>query len=242
MRPELYIETEEIEASPFHELMRNQVQEILLVSSLYDSFLLSQDGQLRERLISEFMELNLKHTPGITHKFDAEAALKLAHDDPRYNLIITTMRVGDIHVLEFAGRVSDEGLNVPIILLTFDEREITELHKHNDANLISRSYIWQGDFRILLAIVKNIEDQWNVKGDTRAMGVPVILLIEDNIRFYSSCLPMIYAELMKHTHHLLSDSVNLYLKLLRMRARPKIIHCENFEEAWEYYGTYEDYI
>ena len=242
MMSELHLNGADNRLSPFHNLMRNRVKEILLVSGLYDSFLLSQDGQLHEQIISEFMELNLRHTPGLTHKFDAEEALELAHSDPSYNLIITTVRVGDMHVLEFARRVIDEGLEIPIVLLTFDEKEILEVQKHSDSNLIYRIFMWQGDFRILLAIVKSIEDQWNVDGDTSVMGVPVILLIEDNIRFYSSYLPMIYSELMKHTHHLLSDSVNLYHKLLRMRARPKILHCDNFDTAWEYYIKYENHV
>ena len=57
--------------------------------------------------------------------------------------------------------------------------------------------LWQGDVRILPALVKLVEDRINVVHDTGELGVQAILVIEDNIRFYSSFLPVIYAELMK---------------------------------------------
>ena len=133
-------------SAPFHNLMQERVKEIILVSSLYDSFLLSQDGQLRAQLFSEFTELNLRHAPGLTHTFNAEEALKLAHKDKRYNLIITTMRVGEMHVLEFVHRARVERLNIPIILLAFDERELNELKTEPDSSAIDQVFIWRDDF------------------------------------------------------------------------------------------------
>ena len=49
-------------------------------------------------------------------------------------------------------------------------------------------------------------------------------------------------ELMKHSQSLISEGINLAHKQLRMRARPKILLCGNFEEAWEYYQSYEEHI
>ena len=43
----------------FENLMPFRVQDILLVSSLYDSFILREDGRLNELLIGESYELNL---------------------------------------------------------------------------------------------------------------------------------------------------------------------------------------
>ncbi|MBU1707542.1 PEP/pyruvate-binding domain-containing protein [bacterium] len=222
--------------------MRYPVQEILLVSSLYDSFLLAQDGQLHEQMTSEFMELNLSRVPGLTRVSKASEAAGLARDDPRINLIITTMNIGDMHVLDFAHKVREDRPEMPVVLLAFDNRDLLELLKLTDTSGLDKVFIWQGDFRILLAIVKYTEDRWNVEHDTKEMGVQSIILIEDNIRFYSSYLPMIYTELMKHSQSLISESVNLYHKLLRMRARPKILLCNTFEEAQNYFHAYEDHI
>ena len=64
------------------------------------------------------------------------------------------------------------------------------------------------------------------------MGVQAIILIEDSVRYYSSFLPVIYAELMRHAQSLVPEGINLSHKLMRLQARPKILLCTTFEEAW----------
>src|SRR5262249_1373027 len=101
-------------------------------------------------------------------------------------------------------------------------------------------FLWQGDVRILPAIVKLVEDQKNVAHDTGDLGVQVILLVEDNIRFYSSFLPVISAELTNHVVHLAPEGINLAHKLMRLQARPKILLATTFEDAWRYFDRYDE--
>ena len=119
------------------------------------------------------------------------------------------------------------------MLLAYDSRELADFVERHDVSDLERIFLWQGDVRILLAIVKYIEDRMNVAHDTGLMGVQAIILVEDNIRFYSSFLPAIYAELMLHSHRLVPEGVNLSHKLMRVQARPKILLCDTFEEAWQ---------
>ncbi len=226
----------------FQDLMRHRVREILLVSSLYDSFILSEDGRLYEELLSEYLGLNLTHMPGITRVSSGAGAIRIAQDLNRFNLIITTMRLEDMHALQFAEEVRKSGLDIPVVLLTYDNRELNELVKHHDLSDFERVFMWQGDFRILLAVIKYIEDRMNVDYDTHLVGVQSIILIEDSVRFYSSYLPMIYTELMRHTRSLISEGVNPAHMLMRMRARPKILLCDTYEEAWNNYERYHENI
>ena len=55
--------------------MPYRVQDILLVSSLYDSFTLQEDGRLNELIVGEFLELSLHQTPGLNHVSSATEAL-----------------------------------------------------------------------------------------------------------------------------------------------------------------------
>lgn len=226
----------------FKNLMRERVNEILLVSSLYDSFILAQDGQIQELIMTEYMELNLHHSPGISRVARASEALWIAENDPRFNLIMTTTNVGDMRVTDFARRIREKGVRAPLALLTYDNRELEEMVARGETELFDYVFIWQGDFRILLAIVKLVEDFLNVEHDTRVMGVQVILLVEDNIRFYSSYLPMIYTELMRQSQSLISEGMNVAHQVLRMRARPKILLATKFERAWDLYTKYEKHI
>ncbi len=134
----------------------------------------------------------------LTSVSSGEEALALAREQSRYNLIISSMHLGDMSVLDLARKLREEGLNVPSILLGYDNRDLTDFVNKHDVSDIDKIFLWQGDVRILLAIVKYIEDKMNVSHDTGMVGVQTIIVIEDNIRFYSSFLPMIYTELMKH--------------------------------------------
>jgi len=226
----------------FQDLVRNKINNILLVSSIYDSFILAEDGRLYESLLNEYMGLNLTDAPAITRVSSGHEAIAMALEDKRFNLIITSLRLEDMHALDFAKIVKEGGIDIPIVLLTYDSRALNDLMADRDLSCFDKVFVWQGDVRILLAIIKCIEDRLNVEYDTALVGVQCIILIEDNVRFYSSYLPIIYTELMRHSQSLISEGVNTAHKLLRMRARPKILHCETYEEAWEYYEKYHDYI
>ena len=230
----------------FENLMPFKVHNILLVSSLYDSFILREDGRLNELLIDESLELNLQTIPGITHVSSCAEALDLARANPQFNLIVTNLAVGDMDAAQLAREVRRAGLDVPVVVLGYDYREIKNFVARNPVSEpltgLDRVFLWQGNARILIAIVKYIEDKRNVLHDTRAMGVPVLLVVEDNIRYYSSFLPVIYTELIKQSRRVIQEGINVAHKLVRMQARPKILLASNFEDAAQLVEEYRDYL
>ena len=220
--------------------MQHRVRHIILVSSLYDSFILAQDGQLDELILTEFLNLDLRNTPDLTRVSTGAEALALLDDDSgRYDLIITSAYVGDMNAIELAQAVEAAGHDLPVIALAYDVRDVRDFQRRPDVSALDRIYLWQGDVRILLAIVNDVEDRLNVAHDTGEMGVQAIILIEDSVRFYSSFLPTIYVELMHHSHRLAPEGINRSRRLMRVQARPKVLLCTTFEEAWEYFTTYQ---
>src|SRR5579862_2975108 len=226
----------------FENLMPFRVQDILLVSSLYDSFILREDGRLNELLIGESLELEQQQIPGITHVSSGAEALKLARSQPRFNLIVTNLEVEDMDAAQLVHEVKAAGLDVPVVVLAYDYREVKKFIARNPVTDIERIFLWQGNARILISIVKYIEDKRNVLHDTHAIGVPVILVVEDNIRYYSSFLPTIYTELITPSRRLLSEGLNVAHKLVRMRARPKILLASNYEDAARQVMKYREYL
>ena len=239
--PEPVLDAEE-RFEGFENLMPFKVHNILLVSSLYDSFILREDGRLNELLIDESLELNLQHIPGITHVSSCAEALDLASSNPQFNLIVTNLAVGDMDAAQLAREVGRAGLDVPVVVLAYDYREIKNFIARNPVTDIERIFLWQGNARVLIAIVKYIEDKRNVLHDTRAMGVPVLLVVEDNIRYYSAFLPVIYTEIIKQSRRVIQEGINVAHKLVRMQARPKILLSSNFENAAQLVQQYRDYI
>ncbi|MEI7811390.1 MAG: PEP/pyruvate-binding domain-containing protein [Ignavibacteria bacterium] len=225
----------------FQKLMPYKIRDILLVSSLYDSYLFEEDGRLYELLRREYQGLNLSYTPELTHVSNGAEALDALKDN-QYNLVITTLHIEDMHVVRFAKKIREVNEKIPIILLAYDNQERKELVTGYDISIFERIFIWQGDYRLLIGIIKCVEDRMNVENDTKLVGVQSIILIEDNVKFYSSYLPIIYTEILKQSQRLISEGVNLTHKYLRMRTRPKILLCTTYEEAWAYYEKYSEYI
>lgn len=221
----------------FQNLMPHRIRKILLAASPYDSFILEQDGQLSDLILSELLDPNLRNVPSMISVSSGEEALRAARRN-RFDLVITTTHLGDMHHVEFARRIREAGLKTPIVLLAIENREPAEALARQAPPDIERVFVWQGDRRILLGILGHLEDRWNVQHDSGLVGVSSIILIEDNPRYYSSFLPMLYTELMKQSKSVISEGTNLTHKLMRMRARPKILLCTTFEEAEDTYLRY----
>ena len=226
----------------FQRLMHFKIRDILLVASLYDNYLFEEDGRLYELIRQEFQVLNLSQPPEITHVTSAAEAIDLLQTEEHFDLIITTLHIEDMNVVRFAQKVRQAGNNVPIVLLAYDNRERRELVANYDTSIFERIFIWQGDYRLLIAIIKHIEDRRNVESDTLSVGLQSIILIEDNVSFYSSYLPLIYTEIHLQSQRLISEGLNLSHRFLRMRARPKILLCTSYEEALAYFEQYQDFI
>ena len=225
----------------FHEyqdLMRHRIMDILLVSTPYDNFMLEEAGELSERMLGEFRNLDLHYAPGLTGVSTGTEALRVARENSRVNLIITTPHLADMDAAELARRIQAEGLDVPVVLLAWDTRELADFQARKDTSAIERAFLWQGDARMLVSIVKSVEDWRNAEHDTGAVGVQVIILVEDNVRYYSSFLPVMYTELLHHSQRVIVEGLNLSQKILRMRARPKILLCTTWEEAERAFERY----
>ncbi|MCP4680224.1 MAG: histidine kinase [Deltaproteobacteria bacterium] len=223
----------------FDTLMPKRIQNILLVSSLYDSYTFVEDGRLTDLLFSEYLELNLRYAPRVSRVSTAHKALRRLETD-RYDLVISMLRVGDMNVRDFGLKVRRIHPGLPVILLAFNTRELSLLEEMGHLPGIEQVFVWSGDARLFLAIVKYIEDRLNAWHDAQAAGVQTIILIEDSIRFYSSYLPMLYTEIMEQTQTLMSDALNRMQKMTRQHARPKILLATSYEEGLEYYNRYQE--
>ena len=228
---------DDVRLQSFADLARVRVQEILLVSSLYDFFTLTEDGQLAELVLREFLDLNLQH-PNLTRVSTGAEALAVAGN--RCQLIITSSHIGDMNAVALARRLAEAGVDTPVVLLAYDARALTDFVTAHGAADFAGIFLWQGDVRILPAIVMLVEDRANVGHDTGELGVQVVLVVEDNVRFYSSFLPAIYAELLNQALRVVPEGINLAHKLMRLQARPKILLSHTFEDAWRDFDRYEE--
>ena len=224
----------------FHQLMRYRILDVLLVATPYDRFVLEEAGELSERMAGEFRNLDVHYAPGLTGVATGEEALALVEAQRRFNLIVATPQLADMNAAELARRVHAAGLDAPVVVLARDRRELGEFVARHGLAGIERAFLWQGDARILVAIVKSVEDRRNAAHDCGEMGVQAILLVEDRVRQYSSFLPAMYGELLRLSQRVISEGINLSQKILRMRARPKVLLCTSYEEAEATFAAFAD--
>lgn len=225
----------------FPNLMPRRVEKILLVSSPYDSFILEEDGLLSELIFSEYTDLGLTHAPHVTRVPSGEEALTAIRDG-KFDLVITMLRLGDMDIFRFSRAVREISPELPLVLLIADELELVRLGDRRSELEVDGIYVWQGDAKLFLAIIKVLEDRWNAEHDTRIGGVGVIILIEDSLRYRSSLLPALYSELVEQTRSVMQDGLNRMHKLLRMRARAKILVAETYEQGMELYERFKGYL
>ena len=119
----------------FQKLMPYKISEILLVSSIYDNYLFEEDGRLYELLREEYQNLNLSHAPEISHVTTGAEAISLLKSKHNFDLIITTLHIEDMHTTEFTKLARSEGIELPIMLLAYDNRERKELMLAYDATI-----------------------------------------------------------------------------------------------------------
>ncbi|MGV8017470.1 MAG: PEP/pyruvate-binding domain-containing protein [Ignavibacteria bacterium] len=222
--------------------MQIKIKEILLVSSIYDLYLFEEDGRLYELIRNEYQDLELSQSPDIIRVSSVKEANTVLNGKRKIDLVITTLHIEDSNPVKFAESVKKTHPDIPVVMLSFDSRELHNLILRRDISVFDKTFIWSGDYKLIIGIIKFLEDKYNVEHDTATVGVQSIIVIEDNIRSYSSFLPVIYTELIRQSKRVISEGINLSNKFLRMRARPKILLCGNYEEAQRYLKKYQEFV
>ncbi len=225
----------------YHELMANKVGEILLVSCPYDAFIMEEEGRLSTRIINEYKGLNLSKPPRLTlvsSAYDAFERLKIK----KFDLIIAMPSLDGMDVFDFGAKVKEKYADLPFFMLLHNTCDIDNYICLDNSTAIDRTYIWGGNTDLLLAIIKNFEDEMNVDFDTANAGVRVIIMVEDSPYHYSSFLPVLYKQIVLQTQSVIDDSINEEHRLLKMRGRPKILLAHNYEEAVALYEKYKPYL
>ena len=226
--------------STYHELMASKVLEILLVANPYDAYILEEDGSLASKIIHEYHGLNLSRPPRLTRAGGGEEALRCLEAQP-YDLVIVMPNLTDTSPEALGAAVKRIRADTPVVKLTHGEHAEAPAAPA-DADGVDQSYIWSGDSDLLLALVKNTEDRLNVVADTRRASVRVLILVEDSPLYRAFFLPLIYKEVVRQTQSVLSDSLNEEHRLLKMRARPKILVADSYEQASAMFAKFKPYV
>ncbi|MGC3977889.1 MAG: PEP/pyruvate-binding domain-containing protein [Paludibacteraceae bacterium] len=222
----------------FANLMRHRIYNVLLYASKYDAFMLEEDGRVDEQIFNEYVSLNLRYPPRFTLVSNEEEANR-ALQERTYELIISMPSGDSVNPFEWAKEVKKTHPDIPIVILTPFSKMVSSRIANEDLSAVDYVFSWLGDSDLLLAIIKLIEDGMNVQEDVESVGVQVIMLVEDSIRFYSSILPHLYKYVFIQSRSFMTEALNEHEQMLRMRGRPKILLARDYEEAIDIYKKYK---
>ena len=225
--------------TPFANLMNKRIYNVLLIATKYDSFMLEDDGRVDEQIFNEYTSLSLRYPPRFTQVTTEEEALNELKNR-NFELIICMPNMDNRDIFAAASEIKVHYPNIPIVVLTPFSKEVSKRIANEDLSAIDYVFSWLGNSELLLAIIKLIEDKMNAPDDTASVGVQIILLVEDSIRFYSSALPHLYKFVLEQSQMFANEALNDHQRTLRMRGRPKIKLARNYEEAVRIFDQYRD--
>ena len=222
----------------FNDLIQFRVREVLLVSSSFDYFVLQEDGTLTELVFLEYEEFSLSSSPRFTHAANPEVALERLRE--RHFDLVLVMAGLEMDVIEFARHAKQHHEDLQIVLLNLDQRDPALTLRLGQTDLLDGVFVWTGDPKILLAIIKSVEDRLNVAHDVKQGNVRVVVAVEDSVLHYSRFLRVLYSSLMSLSLSLYSEGTSRLYRLMYMRSRPKLLLARSYEEATQFIGEYQD--
>ena len=222
----------------FVNLMTKRIFNVLLVANPYDAFMLEDDGRIDEKIFIEYMNLSLRYPPRFT-QVSTEEETWMELQNTNFDLVIVMPGTDNSDTFDIARSIKVKYPNIPLVVLTPFSHGITARMEHEDLSIFEYVFCWLGNTDLLVSIIKLIEDKMNLEHDIKEVGVQMILLVEDSIRFYSSVLPNLYKFVLKQSREFATEALNEHQRTLRMRGRPKIVLARSYEEAMHLYNRYE---
>ena len=221
----------------FQDLMQKRIFNVLLIATPYDAFMMEDDGRVEEQIYFEYVRLNLSSPPRFVQVNDFDTAAQRL-SEKQFDLIIAMPGIDISETFEKAKELKRSYPDIPYVVLTPFSREVSRRLENEDFSGVDYVFSWLGNVDLLLAIIKLIEDKKNAENDIIGVGVQLILLVEDSVRFYSSILPTLYKFLLRQSLIFSTEALNEHEQMLRMRGRPKVMLARNYEEAKELYDHF----
>lgn len=236
-----FIDRYNAERDVFHDLIPFRVREILLVANLYDAYAIEGEGRFSDFMTGEYYRMNMSSVPrltGVSGEEETFARLRERH----YDLIIMMVGVEKENQMALCRKIKERYPFIPTFLLLNDANDSRFVKKQRKLGVkFDNFFVWTGDPKVFLAMVNLLEDKVNADNDTKKGLIRIILLVEDSARYYSTCLPVLYNLVMEQTRSLIDDaSTDELFKMLKLRARPKILLAYDYESAISIYRRYRE--
>ena len=222
-----------------HKLMPYRVRRVLLIATLYDYFMMEEDGRMTQLLNESYSRWNLGYVPELIRVNNVGEILE-QQGDRSFELVIMMLRADQAGNHDDMVRLKNVFQAVPIVVLAHNRNDCAKFQSWDHTGPVDYLFIWQGDGGIIVSIIEFIEDSINASTDTMLAGLQNLLLIEPSPEIYSVYLPVVLSELRDHTKRLLHGNLTFTQRLIRQKARPRVHLARDFGQALGIYNTFRD--
>lgn len=236
-----FLDRHNAERDVFHDLQPFKVKEILLVANLFDAYSIEGEGRFADHILGEYYHLSISSIPRVTGVSGEEEVFNRL-GERHYDLVIIMVGVDKNSPVLMCRKIKDKYPYMPAYLLINNPSDMAFVEKQKALGVPFDNYfVWTGESKVFFAMVSLLEDKVNVDNDTKKGLTGVILLVEDSADYYSSYLPMLYKLVMEQTKSLIEDvSTDQLYKVLKLRARPKVLLASDWEHAVNIFDKYQN--
>ncbi len=111
-KPEILSQNFYFNETSFTNLMKKRIYHVLLISSVYDAFMLEEDGRIDEQIFHEYTSLNLRYPPQFIEATNKDEAFKILKEE-KIDLVISMLSAEKISTFELANNIKK---NIPKFL------------------------------------------------------------------------------------------------------------------------------
>jgi hypothetical protein len=236
--PPVVQEKEEKEPHPVESV---HLRHILLLSSSYHYFQIEEEGRV-SALLSEHYAFNFNEKPPtITHVETEAECIEFINTQP-CDLAIFFNKLEDIDIISLSNKIKAIA-DIPVVVLGNNIAELSALAEKNTAGVIYKILTWNGDGKIILAIVQFLEDSIALSHDPSfAEQCRCVLLIEDSLQYYSTYLLLLYDEIWGFLASIMQDTVSEEQRVSRFKRRPIVLHAMTADEGKTLYTKYKAHL
>ncbi len=226
----------------YHDLNPFKVKEILLVSSLYDAYTIEKEGRFSEIMLYDYGNLNLTSVPRITGVSTKKETIQQL-ENKNIDMVVVMVGFNINRSIRIIKAIKEKFPDKPVFILLTNHSQIKHFQLRQQEIGFDRLFVWDGDPRIFFAMIKYLEDLKNVENDVKLANVRIILIVEDSPIYYSAYLTNLYKVIFEQTNKIINEiKTDKLYKVLKLRARPKILLATTYEEAEEIFEKYKNNI
>jgi hypothetical protein len=217
------------------------IKNILLLSSAFHYFQLEEEGRLSALLNERQKYIGSDKQSLITHvETETDCIEQITNNN--FDLVIIFNQFEDADILSLTEKIK-KIKDIPIVLIGNNISTLLKIAQKDNQTTISKILTWNGDGKIILAVIQSFEDAVQLmQDDSFAQQCRCLLLIEDSIQYYSTYLLLLYDEILNFLKSTMQDSMSEEQRMQRLKRRPIILHTLSIDEGEKIYQQYKENI